>query len=180
MGRGAGGNANGGMGSGANRGLTRSLSVHESAIRGNDYETLIVLDENGNVLVNKKGGSHSVAYGADGIKTANAIVTHNHPNGSSFSWNDIGGMVYYNQKEMRATGKEFTFSMKRPEKGWGVSHEKAAARFKKALSSARAAYKKQKTGNAAIDRKLWIDLTHKYNENAAKSFGWDYSMKKNK
>jgi hypothetical protein len=176
-GRAGGGGA--GMGSGA-RGLSRSLSTHESSIRGNDYETLIVLDEKGNVLVNKKGGAHSVEYGADGIKTTNAIVTHNHPSGGSFSWQDMAGMVYYNQKEMRATGKEFTFSMKRPEKGWGVTPKKAADKFKRALANARRAYKQQKTGNAASDRALWISLTHKYNGNAAKSLGWDYSVKKNK
>lgn len=179
MGRGSGGSGSG-FGSKGGGGLARSLSTHEATIRGNNYETLTAFDENGNMLFTKKGGAHSVAYGADGVKTTNAIVTHNHPSGGSFSWQDVGGMVYYNQKEMRATGKEFTFSLKRPATGWGVSPDKAAARFKKALASSRRAFRKQKTGDAAKDRALWISLTHKYNGNAAKSLGWDYSVKKNK
>ena len=119
-------------------------------------------------------------YGDKGYLTKDAIVTHNHPSGSSFSHQDVAGMVYYNQKEMRATGKEYTFSIKRPEKGWGVSWKTATGAFKRASANARKAYKQQKTGNAASDRKLWISLTHQYNEKAAKRLGWDYSVKKNK
>lgn len=179
MGGRAGGGAGGGMGSGS-RGLSRSLAVRESAIRGNDFETLYALDANGNELFKKIGDSHGVYYGLDGYKTKDAIVTHNHPGGSSFSWQDVQGMVYYNQKEMRATGKEFTFSIKRPEKGWGVSWKTAQGAFKRANANARKAFQQQKTGNAASDRKLWISLTHQYNEKAAKRLGWDYSVKKNK
>ena len=178
-----GGRAGGGAGMGSRSGsgaLSRSVEKYEKGIRGNNFETLYAFDSNGNIVFQNTGDAHSVSYNGQGYKTKDAIVTHNHPSGSSFSWQDVGGMVYHNQKEMRATGKEFTFSIKRPEKGWGVSPNKAAARFKKALSSARAAYRKQKTGNATSDRSLWISLTHKYNSNAAKSFGWDYSVKKNK
>lgn len=178
-----GGRAGGGsgMGSGSKGGaLSRSLSTRESSIRGNDFETLYALDANGNEIFKKIGNRNSVSYGMDGWKTKDAIMTHNHPGGSSFSWQDVQGMVYYNQKEMRATGKEFTFSLKRPEKGWGVSYKTATTAFKRANSNARRAYNKQKTGNAASDRKLWISLTHKYNAIAAQRFGWDYSVKKNK
>ena len=81
---------------------------------------------------------------------------------------------------MRATGKEYTFSLKRPEKGWGVSWKTAQGSFKRANANARKAFQQQKTGNAASDRKLWISLTHQYNEKAAKRLGWDYSVKNNK
>ena len=173
------GGGGGGMGSGS-KGLARSLSAREGSIRGNDFETLFALDENGNEIFKKIGNRNSVSYGMDGWKTKDAIVTHNHPGGSSFSWQDVQGMVYHNQKEMRATGKEFTFSIKRPEKGWGVSWQRATTAFKKANANARKAYNQQKTGNAANDRKLWISLTHQYNEKAAKRLGWYYSVKKNK
>lgn len=173
------GGGGGGVGGGS-RALSAALNVHEKAIRENNYETLIVFDKNGNVLVNKKGRAHSVSYGMDGTKTTDAIVTHNHPSGASFSHQDIAGMVYYNQKEMRATGKEYTFSIRRPEKGWGVSWKSAQDRFQRAFKYARTAYNAQKTGNAAKDRKLWINLTNKYNAMAAKHLGWTYTAKKNK
>lgn len=179
MGGRAGGGA--GMGSGSRGGaLSRSVEKHEKGIRGNNFETLYAFDSNGNIVFQNTGDAHSVSYNGQGYKTKDAIVTHNHPSGGSFSWQDVGGMVYYNQKEMRATGKEYTFSIKRPEKGWGVTPQQAVTRFKKALAISRRAYNKQKTGNAESDRKLWISLTHKYNGNAAKSLGWDYSAKKNK
>ena len=179
MGGRAGGGASGGMGSGS-RGLARSLAARESAIRGNNFETLYALDANGNEIFKKVGSSHEVSYGMDGHKTKDAIVTHNHPGGASFSHQDVAGMVYYDQKEMRATGQEYTFSIKRPEKGWGVSWKTAQGAFKRANANARKAFRKQSTGNAASDRKLWISLTHQYNEKAAKRLGWDYSVKKNK
>lgn len=160
--------------------LSRSLSAHESAIRGNDYETLIALDENGNLIFSKKGNRNSVAYGADASKTTNAIVTHNHPDGGSFSWQDMHGMVVLNQKEMRATTKDFTYSMKRPEKGWGWGPRTVKQTFQAANNAARRAYRKQKTGNAKSDAALWEKLTSDYNAKAAKSLGWDYSVKKNK
>ena len=179
MGGRAGGGASGGMGRGS-RGLARSLAARESAIRGNNFETLYALDANGNEIFKKVGSSHEVSYGMDGHKTKDAIVTHNHPGGASFSHQDVAGMVYYDQKEMRATGQEYTFSIKRPEKGWGVSWKTAQGAFKRANANARKAFRQKKTGNAASDRKLWISLTHQYNEKAAKRLGWDYSVKKNK
>lgn len=175
-GSGFGSKSKGGSGSG----LQRLLSAHESAIRGNDYETLIALDENGNLLFSKKGSRTSVAYGADASKTTNAIVTHNHPDGGSFSWQDMHGMVALNQKEMRATTKDFTYSMKRPEKGWGTDAMKVKRKFQAANNAARRAYRKQRTGNAKSDAALWEKLTSDYNAKAAKSFGWEYSVKKNK
>ena len=82
---------------------------------------------------------------------------------------------------MRAVGSNgYTYTLKRPEKGWGVSWKTAQGAFKRANANARKAFQQQKTGNAASDRKLWISLTHQYNEKAAKRLGWDYSVKKNK
>lgn len=178
MGARSGGGA--GMGSGQAKGLSRALRAMESAIRYNDFETMIALDDKGNILFNKKGGAHSVSYGTDGPKTANAIVTHNHPSGASFSPADIEGMVFFNQKEMRATGKEYTYSMKRPEKGWGVSSQTAEYVFKQAITKAKRAYATEKTGNPTNNRKLWLSLTDKYVGQAASKLGWNYSRTKNK
>ena len=181
MGGRAGGGASGGMGSRGGSALARNLASHEASIRVNDsFETLTAFDDKGNMLFSKKGGAHSVEYGAEGPKTTNSVVTHNHPSGASFSSADVAGMVYWNQKEMRATGKEYTFSLKRPKKGWGVPWKKAEQYFHGAYLTARHEYNKTKTGNAASDRKLWISLTHKWNGEAAKALGWNYSVKKNK
>lgn len=179
MGGRAGGGAGGGMGSGS-RGLARSLAAHESAIRGNDYETLIALNDKGELIFSKKGNRNSVEYGSDAYKTKDAIVTHNHPDGGSFSWQDMHGMVVLNQKEMRATTKDFTYSMKRPKDGWGWGQKTIKQTFQVANNAARRKYNKMKTGNAKSDTALWEKLTSDYNAKAAKSLGWEYSVKKNK
>ena len=114
-GGGAGIGSRGGVGAterGLSKALAKSIVAQEKSISGNNYETLKIFDDNGNVIYEKKGGANSVYY--DGKKSVNMVVTHNHPSGSAFSGADLKGAVTLNQKEIRATGKEFTFSMKRP------------------------------------------------------------------
>ena len=55
----------------------------------------------------------------------------------------------------------------------------AQGAFKRATANARKAFQKQMTGNAESNRKLWISLTHQYNEKAARRLGWSYSATKN-
>lgn len=88
-------------------------------------------------------------------------------------------MVYYNQKEMRATGKEYTFSLRRPKRGWGVSPKKAMDAFGLAFDRAKKEYYRNQTDSASKNRKLFIALSHKYNKVAAKSLGWIYTATKN-
>lgn len=66
-------------------GLQQSLKKFEKEIRHNNFETLIVLDENGKSVLRIKGAAHEVKYGKNGPKTKDRIVTHNHPGGASFS-----------------------------------------------------------------------------------------------
>lgn len=183
MGGRAGGGARGGGGGigaterGFSKALASSIVAHEKSIMGNNYETLKVFDENGNVTYEKVGGPNSVAY--HGLKTVNMVVTHNHPNGSSFSGADLKNAVNMNQKEIRATGKDFTFSMKRPATGWGTTGRSVMTKFNKLYKEASVTYHKQKTGNAEKDRKLFIKLTSDISAKMAKHYGWTYTVKKN-
>ena len=115
----------------------------------------------------------------DGKAVADKIVTHNHPGGASFSHQDIEGMVTNNMKEMRITAKEFTYSMKRPKGGWGATGKNAGAIAQHFHDKALAAFKQQKTGNIAADRKLWIGLSTKATKQLAKYYGWDFTVRKN-
>ena len=186
MGRGAGGSGSGfggggGIGateSGMTKAMARGVVNAEKAIAGNNYETLHAFDENGNVVYTAVGNEKRVKY--IGRKTVDAVVTHNHPNGAAFSAADLKNAVFFNQKEIRATGKEFTFSMKRPEGGWNRTGAAVARKFNQLHKEASNQYHKLKTGDAAVDRKLWIKLSTNTSAQLAQSFGWKFTVKKNK
>lgn len=187
MGGRSGGGASGGMGSGSAVGATeigmskamaKSVVNAENSIRGNDFETLFTFDDNGNIVYSEKGGKKSVRF--YGQKTVDAVVTHNHPSGSAFSGADLKNAVKFNQKEIRATGKEFTFSMKRPAGGWGKSPLTVSRKFNQYHKEASAQYYKLKTGDAALDRKIWIKLSTNVSSKVAHDFGWIFTVKKNK
>lgn len=201
MGRGSGGGGGMSRGGGGNlgrteRGLSRTLAKNmvaaEYGIKNNPYETLVAFDENGNEVYRVKGQQYSVRY--DGRKTVDKFVTHNHPRslgktgvasfGNSMSPDDLKGMVAWNQAGMRAVAPNRTYSMKRPKSGWGVSYNA----FSKKLSSIqgqvtkadRAFLKSYKGDKTVATARLNATYWHRVNKKVAKTFGWEYTSKKNK
>lgn len=122
---------------GSNYKLTKAVSDVESNIRQNkSHETGVLFNKDGNIVIDKKGGSRSVQFTKDECLLMNdGIFTHNHPGawgyaendimriGNSFSIQDIVLAVGNNLAEMRAITPNYTFSMKRPDGGWGISAE---------------------------------------------------------
>ena len=120
-----------------------------------------------------------------------SVFTHNHPSalgrtgvgaiGTSFSHQDLTFAVGANVKEMRAVTPTYTFSVKRPKNGWGVSPKQVRA----AYSRAERAVKKE------MDRYLNIvgrsqtsydranaSYYNQINKRVAEKFGWEYSHKR--
>lgn len=122
---------------GSNYELTKAVSDVESNIRKNKgHETGVLFNKDGNIVIDKRGGSRSVQFTKHECLLMNdGIFTHNHPGawgyaendimriGNSFSIQDIALAVENNLAEMRAVTPNYTFSMKRPEGGWGISVE---------------------------------------------------------
>ena len=122
---------------GSNYELTKAVSDVESNIRQNkSHETGVLFNKDGNIVIDKRGGSRSVQFTKDECLLMNdGIFTHNHPGawgysendimriGNSFSIQDIALAVGNNLAEMRAVTPNYTFSMKRPDGGWGISVE---------------------------------------------------------
>lgn len=120
---------------GSNYELTKAVSDVESNIRQNkSHETGVLFNKDGNIVIDKRGGSRSVQFTKDECLLMNdGIFTHNHPGawgysendirriGNSFSIQDIALAVGNNLAEMRAVTPNYTFSMKRPDGGWGIS-----------------------------------------------------------
>lgn len=83
-------------------------------------EKLTIVDEDGNILLEKSGGKGSVSFGAkEGfLMNDTTTVTHNHPGeyGGTFSGADVSVFVDYRLKAIRAVGAEGTYSLERTSK----------------------------------------------------------------
>lgn len=169
-------------------GLVVSLREEENSIRNNTYETGVVLDSDGKVLLKKKGDDGQVTFtGREISLMKDKILTHNHPSGNkdrysighAFSGDDYAASVECNLKELRAVTKGYTFSMKRPKRGWGATpsevkqahtkiwteHVKEAGRYVRNYKGDR------KTAMARAD----IVISHRVAKDMAKKFGWVYT-----
>ena len=83
-----------------------TLREEEGRISGNDFETAVVVDHDGNVVFSKRGKGNYVSFNkAELDQMYGRSVTHNHPQGSSFSRDDINLCGNYGLKEIRAVGK---------------------------------------------------------------------------
>lgn len=174
--------------------LTRKVTTVENEIRMNKkFETGVIYDKDGNLILEKKGKEYNVYFTGEECKLMkNAIFTHNHPRGwaadekrwahigNSFSVDDIAFAVFNDLAEIRAVTPLYTFSMKRPESGWG--------NFKN-VKSFRTAMNRQ---NTKIREELLKAVENEYItpeqagaihyhllwKRIAKKQGWNYSKRK--
>jgi hypothetical protein len=204
MGRGHGGSRGGAAGfqrdasmRGYSAGLAKAISEREAQIRANDYyESGTVYDEEGNIIYNEDHGNNGSVYlGSD---RENRIFTHNHPlygrskgkprsdEGGSLSKRDIMNAHEYNEKEIRAVTRHYTYSLKRPSEGWhkggwqdGKFYENPALSYKKAKAAVDKADKKYFQGYSGnrtqAARRMSATYWHRVNKEFAKRQGYDYS-----
>ncbi len=118
-------------GSGRSEALKSQIEKFETVgIAGQTTERAYVYDHNGKQLFGKQGDDNHVQFSAQEISLmqlqGKATLTHNHPNGSPLSIDDIGFAVHANLAEVRAFGldhgKMVHFSLTRPVAGWPDSH----------------------------------------------------------
>lgn len=171
--------------------MVKNIVGLEQKYRRNKDETLHVFNDKGDIIASFGGKGAQVLYDAKKIP-ANSILTHNHPRsigesgirriGNSFSSADIVSAVKTNAKEMRAVTPTYTFSVKRPKGGWGVTVSEIRKTF------ATADVKVRQQGYSYLNKAGWSESSiaraevthwHKVMKIVAKKYGWDYS-KKNK
>ena len=101
----------------------RMKAVHdvEDRIRHQAYETAAVIDQDGNIVLEKDGQQSQVGFTMmERFTMSNKTLTHNHPASSMFSTEDTICFVSNNMREFRATTREgITYSLKRGE-GYGM------------------------------------------------------------
>ena len=186
--------------------LMKALKEREDLIRLNDmFEMGTVYDEQGNIIFqNNRGEKSSVWLGND---TENRIVTHNHPgemkNGKieqalSLSDEDMFQAARYNEKEIRAVTRNYTYSLRRPKKGWGIDHtnngyvkdssgkwvdnadvkrmKSVYSKSWEAVTTKIHAYADSYKGgsDAAWNRAMKV-IQHQVNREFAKRMGWEYT-----
>lgn len=87
-------------------------------------EKMTLVDENGNIVLEKSGSRGSVRFG--GYETAHmgptVTLTHNHPGefGGTFSGADVNILTKFDLRAIRAVGKEGTYSLERTSQTMGL------------------------------------------------------------
>lgn len=120
------------------------LLQHERIISGNKYETAIVYNADGSIAFKKKGTSDSVTFTQKEIKSMQGkTVTHNHPNGSIPSPNDLNIMRRGKLSEIRACNSKGAYVIRCPDK-WSyklTSLDKIKAAYNSCIDEAILKYK---------------------------------------
>lgn len=103
--------------------LVQNLKRAEAKIRNEPMEYSHNFDSKGNLLfVATSGSTEYVDFSGEQVaRLKDAVSTHNHPMGGSFSPADVEFAVVADIKELRAVSREtgYTFVLQRPKNGWG-------------------------------------------------------------
>jgi len=84
-----------------------------------DQEHAIAFNQSGQEIFRKSGSKSEVAFNnKELLAMKDSIVTHNHPSGNSFSYDDISLTLQRDLKEIRAVTGRTIHSLKRPKAGW--------------------------------------------------------------
>lgn len=179
---------------GSNYDLTKAVSDVESNIRQNkSYETGVLFNKDGNIVIDKRGKSRSVQFTKDECLLMNdGIFTHNHPGawgyaendimriGNSFSIQDIALAVGNNLAEMRAVTPNYTFSMKRPDGGWGISVEELMMLYNDENRNLRLEFTRRINKGTLTISQASATHFHILWKRLSKKLGFDYSKMKTK
>lgn len=179
---------------GSNYELTKAVSDVESNIWQNkSHETGVLFNKDGNIVIDKRGGSRSVQFTKDECLLMNdGIFTHNHPGawgysendimriGNSFSIQDIALAVGNNLAEMRAVTPNYTFSMKRPDGGWGISVEELMKLYNDENRNLRLEFTRRINKDTLTISQASATHFHILWKRLSKKLGFDYSKMKTK
>jgi lambda family phage portal protein len=103
------------------------ITDFEEKIGGQNFESAMVVDENGDVIVQKDGAKNHVEFLQSErarIRSAQTpTLTHNHPSGRAFSKSDFQFAADHDLYEMRAISKDALYVLRKPtpNEPWPVS-----------------------------------------------------------
>lgn len=173
------------------RKLYNKITNTENEIRLNkSFETGVLFDKNGNVVIDKRGAKYSVEFtDEECAKMKDCIFTHNHPRGwqepekslgrigNSFSPADMYLAIAHNVSEMRAVTPNYTFAMKRPE-GWGITISKFEKLVNRENNKLRAEFTARINNNTLSPTMASVVHYHILWKRISEKMGWSYTKAK--
>lgn len=174
------------------RKLYNKITDTENEIRLNkSFETGVLFDKNGNVVIDKRGAKYSVEFtDEECAKMKDCIFTHNHPRGwqepekslgrigNSFSPADMYLAIAHNVSEMRAVTPNYTFAMKRPEEGWGITISKFEKLVNRENNKLRAEFTSRINNNTLSPTMASAIHYHILWKRVAEKMKWSYTKAK--
>lgn len=174
------------------RKLYNKITNTENEIRLNkSFETGILFDRNGNVVIDKRGAKYSVAFtDEECAKMKDCVFTHNHPRGwqepekslgrigNSFSPADMYLAIAHNVSEMRAVTPNYTFAMKRPEEGWGITISKFEKLVNRENNKLRVEFTARINNNTLSPTMASVVHYHILWKRISEKMGWNYTKAK--
>lgn len=174
------------------RKLYNKITNTENEIRLNkSFETGVLFDKNGNVVIDKRGAKYSVEFtDEECAKMKDCIFTHNHPRGwqepekslgrigNSFSPADMYLAIAHNVSEMRAVTPNYTFAMKRPEEGWGITISKFEKLVNRENNKLRAEFTARINNNTLSPTMASVVHYHILWKRISEKMGWSYTKAK--
>lgn len=172
------------------RKLYNKITNTENEIRLNkSFETGVLFDKNGNVVIDKRGAKYSVEFtDEECAKMKDCIFTHNHPRGwqepekslgrigNSFSPADMYLAIAHNVSEMRAVTPNYTFAMKRPEEGWGITISKFEKLVNRENNKLRAEFTARINNNTLSPTMASVVHYHILWKRISEKMGWSLSL----
>ena len=174
------------------RKLYNKITNTENEIRLNkSFETGVLFDKNGNVVIDKRGAKYSVEFtDEECAKMKDCIFTHNHPRGwqepekslgrigNSFSPADMYLAIAHNVSEMRAVTPNYTFTMQRPEEGWGITISKFEKLVNRENNKLRAEFTARINNNTLSPTMASVVHYHILWKRISEKMGWSYTKAK--
>lgn len=174
------------------RKLYNKITNTENEIRLNkSFETGVLFDRNGNVVIDKRGAKYSVAFtDEECAKMKDCVFTHNHPRGwqepekslgrigNSFSPADMYLAIAHNVSEMRAVTPNYTFAIKRPEEGWGITISKFEKLVNRENNKLRAEFTARINNNTLSPTMASVVHYHILWKRISEKMGWNYTKAK--
>ena len=174
------------------RKLYNKITNTENEIRLNkSFETGVLFDKNGNVVIDKRGAKYSVEFtDEECAKMKDCVFTHNHPRGwqepekslgrigNSFSPADMYLAIAHNVSEMRAVTPNYTFAMKRPEEGWGITISKFEKLVNRENNKLRVEFTARINNNTLSPTMASVVHYHILWKRISEKMGWSYTKAK--
>lgn len=170
-----GGSGEGGAGATPTHGVPQR--VHEFAAKntGSSRESSVWVDSNGDVVGSKDGGKNSIGFTPEELSQMFATtLVHNHPNGASFSPEDVEFMFRNGLNGIVATTDKYIYEAEPKYVEMVTDPRHILGTFWLEEGRTRRKYEVQAFRQPERTNDIWAEHTNEIWENIAKDVGIDY------